>query len=399
MSPSPLLRQRGKADSNRVAMVELFFDLVFVFAITQLSHTLLEHLSLRGALQTLLLFLAVWWLWIFTSWVTNWLDPDRPPVRVMLFALMLGGLLLSSSIPQAFEQRGLVFGVVFAAMQVGRTAFVAVAMRRHHPVLHENFVRMMLWLLLSALFWVSGGLADGTLRALLWTAAVAVEYAAPALYFYVPGMGRSSTTDWDVDGHHLAERCGLFVIIALGESILVTGATFASQAWTAPTVVAFLMAFLGSVAMWWIYFDTGAERASHRIAQSDDPGRQARLAYTYVHLLIVAGVIVCAVADELVLAHPAHFEGDGRAAAAAVVGGPLLYLVGVALFKWVVNDRRAPPLSHCAGMVLLAALMPVAQAHLLSPLALGAATTLVLLMVATWETIALRRTRELTPPA
>jgi len=390
---SPLLRQRGTADSNRVAMVELFFDLVFVFAVTQLSHTLLEHLTVQGALQTLLLFLAVWWLWIFTSWVTNWLDPDRTPVRVMLFALMLGGLLLSSSIPHAFAERGLMFGVVFAAMQVGRTAFVAVTMRGRHRVLHENFVRIALWLTMSGALWVAGGLAQGPTRVALWIGAVAIEYVAPALYFYVPGMGRSSTTDWDVDGHHLAERCALFVIIALGESILVTGATFAGHGWSTPTVTAFVVAFLGSVAMWWIYFDTGAERASHRIEHSEDPGRQARLAYTYLHLLIIAGIIVCAVADELALAHPDHFEGDGRAAMAAMIGGPMLYLLGVALFKWVCNERRGPPLSHCAGIVLLAALVPAALAHLLAPLALGTVTTVILVIVAAWETIALRRVR------
>jgi len=388
---SPLLRERGTADSNRVAMVELFFDLVFVFAVTQLSHTLLENLTLQGALQTLLLFLAVWWLWIFTSWVTNWLDPDRPPVRVMLFALMLGGLLLSSSIPQAFAERGLMFGVVFATMQVGRTAFVAVAMRNRHRVLHENFVRIALWLAMSGVLWVAGGFADGTTRAALWIGAVAIEYIAPALYFYVPGMGRSNTTDWDVDGHHLAERCALFVIIALGESILVTGATFAGHPWSVSTVTAFIVAFFGSVAMWWIYFDTGAERASHRISHSDDPGRQARLAYTYLHLLIIAGIIVCAVADELTLAHPDHFEREGRAAIAAMIGGPMLYLLGIALFKWVCNERLGPPLSHCAGIVLLALLIPAALSHMLSPLMLGTATTLVLVVVAVWETIALRR--------
>jgi len=388
---SPLLRERGTADSNRVAMVELFFDLVFVYAVTQLSHTLLERLTVQGALQTLLLFLAVWWLWIFTSWVTNWLDPDRTPVRVMLFALMLGGLLLSSSIPQAFGERGLVFGIVFATMQVGRTVFVAVAMRGRHRVLHDNFVRIALWLTLSGVLWVAGGLAEGTARAAWWVGAVAIEYLAPALYFYVPGMGRSNTTDWDVDGHHLAERCALFVIIALGESVLVTGATFAGHPWTAPTVTAFVVAFFGSVAMWWIYFDTGAERASYRISHSDDPGRQARLAYTYLHLLIIAGIIVCAVADELTLAHPDHFEGDGRAAIAAMIGGPMLYLLGIALFKWVCNDRRGPPLSHCAGIALLALLVPAALMHLLSPLMLGTATTLVLMFVALWETAALRR--------
>jgi low temperature requirement protein LtrA len=386
-----LLRQRDQQDSNRVAPVELFFDLVFVFAVTQLSHTLLEHLSTQGALQTLLLFLAVWWLWIFTSWVTNWLDPDRPQVRVMLFALMLGGLLLSSSIPRAFEDRGLVFGAVFAAMQIGRTLFVAFVMRRQREVLYVNFLRIVAWFLLSGVFWVAGGLAEGSARADCWIIAVAVEYISPAMAFWVPGMGRSSTADWDVDGRHLAERCALFVIIALGESILVTGATFAQEAWTGGSVAAFVVAFLGSVAMWWIYFDTGAERASRRIARSDDPGRQARLAYTYLHLLIIAGVIVSAVADELVLAHPDRFAGHDSAAIATILGGPALYIAGNALFKWVSNEPRTPPLSHCGGLVLLAALTPLAYSHAFTPLMLGAATTGVLLIVATWETIAQRR--------
>ncbi|UNK49356.1 low temperature requirement protein A [Lysobacter sp. S4-A87] len=385
---SSLLRRRGDQDSSRVAMVELFFDLVFVFAVTQLSHALLADLSVQGALQTLLLFLAVWWLWIFTSWVTNWLDPDRAPVRVMLFALMLGGLLLSSSIPQAFDGRGLVFGVVFASMQVGRTVFVTFVMRGRSEVHYRNFIRIALWLSLSAVFWILGGLSDGSSRVGYWIAAVAIEYASPLLYFWVPGLGRADSHDWDVDGHHLAERCALFVIIALGESILVTGATFAGQPWTAPTVTAFASAFLGSVAMWWIYFDSGAERASHRIAHSDDPGRQARLNYTYLHMPIIGGVIVCAVADELVLSHPGHASNAGIA---AILGGPALYLVGNALFKWASNDRRSPPLSHCVGVLLLAALTPAAYSHLLSPLALGAATTVVLVLVAGWETIAVRR--------
>src|SRR4029434_8964532 len=112
----------------------------------------------------------------------------------------------------------------------------------------------------------------------------------------------------------------LFVIIALGESILVTGSAFAQQGWNTATVSAFVVAFLGSVAMWWIYFDTGAERGSRRIAQSDDPGRQGRLAYTYLHLLVIAGVIVSAVADELVLVHPHYFSGHDNDAIAAILG-------------------------------------------------------------------------------
>ena len=121
-TPHSLLRRDG-AERSRVTMVELFFDLVFVFAITQLSHWLLAHPDAQGALRTGLLLAAVWWVWIYTSWCTNWLDPERAPVRVALFALMLAGLVMSASIPQAFGERGLAFAAAYVAMQLGRTLF------------------------------------------------------------------------------------------------------------------------------------------------------------------------------------------------------------------------------------------------------------------------------------
>jgi low temperature requirement protein LtrA len=182
----------------------------------------------------------------------------------------------------------------------------------------------------------------------------------------------------------MAERCALFVIIALGESILVTGATAASHPATAANVGAFLVAFLGTVAMWWIYFNIGAERGSRAFAGSADPGRIARAVYTYFHIPIVAGIVVCAVADELVIAHPGgHVE---TAAAVAVIGGPALYLVGNLLFKRA--SAKYYPLSHLAGLGLLAVLVPLYT--LMPPLALGAATTAVLVVVAVWETRSLR---------
>jgi len=389
LRPTLLRSREGHA---KVGYAELFFDLVFVFAVTQLSHTLLEHLNPVGALRTGLLFLGVWWLWIYTSWVTNWLDPEKVPVRLMIFALMLGGLLLSSSLPDAFGERGLIYAAVFASMQVGRSAFMLWALRGgRSPGNFRNFIRITLWLLVSGGFWIAGGLAEPDARVGWWLIAVAIEYLGPIAFFRVPGLGRSTLSDWDVEGGHLSERCGLFIIIALGESILITGATFAKLDWNPTTVAAFCIAFLGSVAMWWIYFDSGAARAEHRIAHGDDVvhrARLARLAYTYMHLLIVGGIIVCAVADELVLVHPDHADAAG---VAAIVGGPALYLLGCGLFKWVTNTRRFPPISHCAGLLMLAALWFASAPLHLSALMLGAATTLVFVIVAGWETAALRR--------
>lgn len=220
------LRARSPHEHNKVSFTELFFDLVFVFAITQLSHFLLKHLTLMGAVQTGILFLAVWWVWIFTSWVTNWVDPERTPVRLMMYGLMLAGLVLSTSIPEAFEGRGLSFALAYVSMQVGRSLFMIWALKQHDWDNFRNFQRITAWLATSALFWLAGGLAEHDLRLWLWLIALAIEYVSPSLGFRTPGLGRSATTDWLVEGGHLAERCGLFVIIALGESILVTGATF-----------------------------------------------------------------------------------------------------------------------------------------------------------------------------
>src|ERR1700676_5535406 len=143
---------------SRVTYAELFFDLVFVFAVTQVSHTLLGRFTPLGALQTTLLFLAVWWVWVYTSWVTNWLNPEKTPVRALLFALMLGGLVLSTSIPKAFESRGLWFALVYSVMQVGRTVFLLASTTSGQPLARLNAVRILVWLAVAAIFWIAGGL-------------------------------------------------------------------------------------------------------------------------------------------------------------------------------------------------------------------------------------------------
>jgi len=378
MDMTGLLRTRTGHEA-RVGTVELFFDLVFVFAITQLSHSLLAHATLTGAARTLLLFLAVWWIWVYTTWVTNWLDPDRWPVRLMLFALMGVGLLLSMALPEAWTTHGLAFGGAVATMQVGRSVFTAAVLRRHSPSNYRNFLRITLWLCCSGALWIAGGLAGEAARPAYWLAALLIEYAGPAAGFRVPGLGRSTTADWDVEGGHIAERCGLLIIIALGESILMTGATTARLDWSAPVLLAFLGAFAGTVAMWWIYFNLGAERASHHIAHHADPGRIARLAYTYGHIPIIAGIIMSAASDELLLAHPIGHVGGP--ALAFTIGGAGLFLIGNILFKRVTWGRV--PLSHLVGLALLAvlAVLPIHDGFVLALASAG-----VLILVAAWET-------------
>jgi low temperature requirement protein LtrA len=379
-----LFRQYVPHQRSRVTYAELFFDLVFVFAVTQISHTLLRQFTPLGALQTTLLFLGVWWVWVYTSWVTNWLDPELTPVRVLLFLMMLGGLVLATSIPKAFESRGLWFATAYAAMQVGRTAFLLASVPRAQPSIRMNAIRILVWLSISALFWIAGGIAEGHSRLLLWAVALGIEYISAAVRFWIPKYGGSSIEDWAVEGGHMAERCAGFIIIALGESIVVTGATFADLAWTAETVSAFASAFIGSLAMWWIYFHRGAEAGSELISKSSEPGRLARLAYTYLHMPIVAGIILSAVADELVLQHPAGHSDLNMVLSA--IGGPLLFLLGTILFKHTI--RGWLQLSHGAGIAALGILAWFAGE--LSPLMLSILTTAIMIMVAAWESISLK---------
>jgi low temperature requirement protein LtrA len=369
---------------SRVTYAELLFDLVFVFAVTQVSHTLLGRFTPLGAVQTTLLFLAVWWVWVYTTWVTNWLNPELTPVRILLFLLMLAGLVLSTSIPYAFETRGLWFASAYAAMQVGRTLFWLVSTPIARVAVRWNAIRILIWLCTSAVFWIAGGFAEGETRLWLWAAALAIEYVSPVARFWIPVYGASSIEDWYVEGGHMAERCAGFIIIALGEAIVVNGATFADLTWTAETVAAFASAFIASIAMWWIYFHKGAEAGSELISKSAESGRLARSAYTYLHMPIVAGIILSAVADELVLKHPT-VHSDVKTVLSAI-GGPLLFLIGTILFK--LDIRGFLQLSHGAGIIALCVLAWFARE--LSPLTLSALTSALLVVVAVWESLSLR---------
>ena len=368
---------------SRVTNAELFFDLVFVFAVTQISHTLLHHFTPLGAVHVTVLFLAVWWVWVYTAWVTNWLNPELTPVRLLLFSMMLGGLVLSTTIPTAFEGRGLWFAVAYAAMQVGRTAFWMFATPRHRTAVRHNAIRILVWLSISAVLWIAGGFSDGETRLWLWIAAVTWEYVSPAVRFWVPRLGFSSVEAWAVEGSHMAERCSLFVIIALGEAVVVNGATFAELDWTADNMLAFVAALVGSIAMWWVYFHKGAEAGSERISKSAESGRLARLAYTYLHMPIVAGIILTAVSDELVLKHPSGHSGVRTIV--STIGGPLVFLVGTILFKHAI--RGFLQLSHGIGIVLLLVLWWFAAD--LSPLWLTVATSVIMIVVAMWESLSL----------
>jgi low temperature requirement protein LtrA len=377
-----LLRTRDGGE-QRVTPLELFFDLVYVFAITQLSHLLLDHLTIEGALETLFLLLAVWWAWVYTTWVANWFDPDRLPVRLLLIALMLVSLVMSVAIPQAFGERGLMFALAYVTIQVGRTAFVVLALD-NSSTLGRTFQRILAWFTIPAVLWVVGGLLEGEARYVLWVLALALEYAGPVTGYYTPGLGRSATGDWTVEGGHLAERCQLFVIIALGESILVTGTTFGEIEASTATVAAFVVAFVGSAALWWIYFARSAEISREIITSSEDPGRMARSAYTYFHLPMIAGIIAIAAADEFTVAHPG--DRGTTASVALILGGTTLFVAGHAFFKWAVFGLL--PWSRAVAIAALAMLIPAG--FVLPALALNSIVALIVVLLAAWDALAYR---------
>lgn len=380
----PSLLRNHHGGHAPVSYLELFFDLVYVFAITQISHLILEHPGWHGLVEAAVVFAAIWWAWMYTTWAANWLDPERAPVRIVLLLVMLGSLLMAVALPRAFDGGAPLFAFTYVAIQVCRTLFVAWAMRHAENESGSNMLRIAAWFATSGALWIAGSLVDDdNARLILWLVALAIEYAGPLALFYVPFFGRSTVQQWTISGAHMAERAALFIIIALGEGIVVTGRTFADHDMTSGNIAAFTIAFVGSVLMWWIYFDLGARRGAERIEHHAEPGRVARNAYTYLHMPIVAGVILGAVADELLLAHP---EGHAERALVAFQCGSLaIYLLGVGFFKRDASPVGKFPLSHLAGLYLLAPLALWAWFIHVPALLFGALTLVVLAIVAIWE--------------
>lgn len=351
-----LLREDGER-AEKVSFIELFFDLVFVFAITQVSHTLVARIDeghvVEGFLQAAVVLLAVWWVWVYTAWVTNWLDPDKSAVRWMLILLMVCGLVFSTSIPDAFGSRAVLFVTAYVVMQIGRAIFTILTMIRFEPANALNVTRLTIWFALSAMFWFAGAFIDDAwVRLALWSVAIAIEYLGPVSRYWVPGLRSSYIGGIPIRGGHIAERAGLFVIIAIGESVLVTGAAFTAAPITLTSCLAFIAAVTGSILLWLLYFSRAERGGSRFIQRHENPSTVAANSYTYLHVVLVGGIVLTAVADELVLAHP---TGPARLLTIALVyGAPALYLFGNLIFKRSVG---APWLrSHLAGMAALIAI-------------------------------------------
>ena len=266
---------------------------------------------------------------------------------------------MAVAIPAAFADRGLLFAASYAALQIGRNAFV-VAVTPRGPF-NRNFRQILAWSAAAAPFWVAGGLVTGALRWSLWFVGLGLDLAAPLVRYWLPGVGPTPMSQWQVDGRHFAERFQLFVIIALGESVVLAGVTASDTDLGAAVLAALGVALLASTALWWVYFSQFAGSVARLITRSatEEVGQLGRDVYTYLHLPIVAGIVLTAVGVEIVIGHP----GDQLHVAGALVtlGGPALYLLGI-MASTVRIGRRPSWLQAVAVAVLLVAIYPAAHA-------------------------------------
>jgi low temperature requirement protein LtrA len=320
--------RRAPGMERVVTPLELFFDVVYVFALQQLSHHLLEHVDMRAGAETLVLALAVLYGWYMTAWGVNLLEPDRPPVRLLLVGLMFASLLMSVGIADAFGGRAWLFVAGYLLLQVGRSAFLVVALRGR--ALGEQFVNVLIWELLTGGIWVAGAIAAGDARLALWGLAVVATYAGAGTLHWLPGRGRRADLgDTEIATTHLIERFRLFFIIALGETVLTMGAAFVDEPFELERLVALAISFTGTVALWWCYFQQG-ERIGFELAATAEGARNVGWWGTWTLTLIVLALIGVAVADEMAIVHPG--DDSTRAFTSLAFGGPALFLLAQVVF-------------------------------------------------------------------
>lgn len=334
--------------TKRTSFVELFFDLVFVFAITQVATTIHADHSASGWLHAALLLWLVWWAWSQYTWAANAIDINATVVRVALLGVTGLTLVAAIALPDAFGDRGALFAVPYVAVRLSGLALYWLGLRGAPE--HQAALRSYLPVAVaSPVLVLAGGLAPTGARTWLWAAAVVVDVVS------VLAAGRG---EFHVAPAHFAERHGLIVIIALGESIVGIGATMSGLPITARGVVAVALGFAATAVLWWAYFDRSAQAMEDALVRQADPrrrGHTARDVFTLGHLPMVAGVILVAVGVEEVLVHPgAPVPGFGRVALG----------LGIAFFMWAFLAARARGAAVPAGTRLIVGAVALAAALL-----------------------------------
>jgi low temperature requirement protein LtrA len=342
-------RELEHSDEHRVTPLELFFDLVFVFAFTQVTSLLVDDPTWGGVLRGMLVLAALWWAWSGYAWLTSTLDVDEGGVRLAMLASMGAMLFVALAVPGAFGDDAVLFGVVYLLVRVLHLILYAIV-SRDDPDLRTALLRIVPTELFGASLLVLAGFLEGDERIGVWVVALAIDYLGPA----VRGL-----SGWRIAPEHFAERHGLIILIVLGESIIAIGAGAGLE--LVPGVM--VAAALGMVvvsALWWLYFDVAAIFARSRLMQASGV-EQARIAlhsYSYLHLPMIAGIVLFALGLEEALHDVA--EALDTVPAVALCGGASLYLLGhvASLFQTTGRVFRR----RTVGALVLLALIPAAVA-------------------------------------
>jgi low temperature requirement protein LtrA len=345
---SSLVRPREVA--RAVTPLELFFDLVYVFTVSQLAHNLFEHVDARGMIETVVLTLAVMYAWFMTVWTSNWLDGDRRPVQLLLLGLMFASLLMSTSVSEAFGDRAGLFVIGYLSIQVGRTAFAVRAFRGHR--LHTHFVNALVWEIGTAPIWIAGIFVDGDVRLALWAAAVIATYGGVIAGHPLPGRKSPFSSDSQIYAEHLLERFRLFFLIALGETVLTIGNAFAGEPLQADRLLVLAIAFAGTVALWWCYFHRAEDIGLKAAEGAADASRIVGLG-NYTLILMVIGIVAIAVGDELAIVNP--HDPNTLNTAVLIFGGPAIFLLAqLGYMRRATGHVPRSRLRACLALLVLA---------------------------------------------
>jgi low temperature requirement protein LtrA len=310
---------------RRTSPVELLWDLVFVFAVTQVTALLASDLTWAGFGRSMLVLALVWWAWSAFVWAANAQDTASPVLRVTLLLGMVLIFITGLAIPGAFGDESTLFAVTYTGVRLLHLALYADASRRGNAS-WAAIAGFAVTVVIGMALLIAGSFLDGLPRIALWTAALAIDYAGPAWLTRERLRGLQ-----EVAVAHFAERYSLFVIICLGESIVTIGVGASGRPIDAELVAAVALGLLITVGLWWTYFDSFAGTAEERLRHHEDPVLAAADAYSYLHLLLVAGIIIFAVGEKFAI----HAVGEplSDAARLALCGGVALYLAGHVAFR------------------------------------------------------------------
>jgi low temperature requirement protein LtrA len=370
----------GDSHEQRVTPLELFFDLVFVFALTQVTGFLADHLTWTGMLQGVALLAALWWAWVGYSWLTNAVPAEEViPARLVILSAMAAMLVASLAVPDAFGEYGVLFGLAYFVVRLLQVVLYSLA-TGDMPETRRAILRLAPGFVGGPALLIVAGFLDGYAQGVLWAVALAVDYGVA---YVRAGSG------FRVHAGHFVERHGLIVIIALGESIVAIGVGASRLAIGAGVVVAVVFGIALAAAQWWAYFDLVVLFAERRlsVAKGDERTWLARDSYSYLHLPIVAGIIFTALGIKQTLAH----VGDplGTVPAVALCGGVALYLLGHNAFR--LRDIGSVSVPRLVVAMLCCALIPVAVS--VSSLITLAVLAMLLCALAAFETMRSREFR------